>query len=229
LVDDIKDFMKTWNEYNYSVVPVVSNAQIAEGAWILSFERNFDFLAGQVIALGVTPDIAPRLYSIASGEKDVLVEILYTEKLDGKLTPMLSLLKSGDKLMVSEPFGSFTQTDDSAIYVAAGTGIAPFISRILSGKGANPTLIHGTSYPEFFYYENFLNEKLGKSYIQCCSRCDTDDVFQGRVTDFILQWKNFNPNKKYYLCGSAEMVVETRDLLISREVPFANINAEIYF
>jgi len=173
--------MKTWNEYNYTEVPVVSNTQIAEGAWILSFERNFDFLAGQVIALGVTPDIAPRLYSVASGEKDILVEILYTEKLDGKLTPMLSLLKPGEKLMVSEHFGTFTQVDDSAVYVAAGTGIAPFISRILSGKGESPTLIHGASYPEFFYYENYLNEKLGKNYIQCCSRCDTDEVFQGRV------------------------------------------------
>ena len=131
--------------------------------------------------------------------------------------------------MVSEPFGTFTQVDDSAVYIAAGTGIAPFISRILSGKGENPTLIHGASYPEFFYYEKFLNKNLGKNYIQCCSRCDTDDYFQGRVTDFLKQWKNLNPTKKYYLCGSAEMVVETRDLLISRGVPFGNINAEIYF
>lgn len=221
--------MKTWNDLKHSTHFVESNIQIAEGAWLLSFERNFNFTAGQVVALGVAHDIAPRLYSIASGENDVLVEILYTEKLEGELTPMLSLLKPGDKIMVSEPFGTFTQVDDSAVYVAAGTGIAPFISRILSGKGENPTLIHGASYPEFFYYEKFLNQKLGKSYIQCCSRCDTDEVFQGRVTDFLQQWKNFNPNKKYYLCGSAEMVVETRDLLISRGVPFGNINAEIYF
>jgi len=34
---------------------------------------------------------------------------------------------------------------------------------------------------------------------------------------------------KYYLCGKALMVVETRDILIERGVPFSNILSEIYF
>jgi ferredoxin--NADP+ reductase len=33
----------------------------------------------------------------------------------------------------------------------------------------------------------------------------------------------------YYLCGKALMVVEVRDLLISRGIPFENILSEIYF
>jgi ferredoxin--NADP+ reductase len=103
------------------------------------------------------------------------------------------------------------------------------MSRILSEKGNSPTLIHGVSYPEYFYYSDYLTEKFGRSYIQCCSRCAEDDYFQGRVTAFLKQWKNLDTTKKYYLCGSAEMVVDTRDVLISRGVPFANINAEIYF
>jgi ferredoxin--NADP+ reductase len=141
---------------------------------------------------------------------------------------MLSLLKPGDSLMVSEPFGTFTQTSNSAVYIAAGTGIAPFMSRIRSGKADNPVVIHGASYPEFFYYNKEL-EVLGRNYICCCSRCSDDQLFQGRVTDYVKQWSNLDPNKKYYLCGSAEMVVETRDALIAKGVPFANINAEIYF
>jgi ferredoxin--NADP+ reductase len=221
--------MKTWDDLTYSTYTVVSNVQIAQGAYILSFVRDFNFLAGQVIALGISPKIAPRLYSIASGENDVNIEILYSEKSDGELTPMLSLLKNDDRIIVSKPFGTFTQISDDAVYVAAGTGIAPFISRILSVKGKNPTLIHGASYPEFFYYDKYLIENLGNNYIQCCSRCNTDEYIQGRVTDFLKQWKNLDPTKKYYLCGSSEMVVDTRDVLISRGVPFGNINAEIFF
>jgi ferredoxin/flavodoxin---NADP+ reductase len=221
--------MNSWNEVTYKVQPVILNVEIAKGAYILFFERSFNFRAGQVVAIGVDKQIAPRLYSIASGENDDLVEILYTEKVNGELTPMLSLLSKGAKIMISEPFGTFTQADDNDIYVAAGTGIAPFISRIRSNKTENPIVIHGASYPEFFYYDDFLKDKLGRNYIQCCSRCQTDDTFQGRVTDFLKQWKNMDTSKKYYLCGSAEMVVETRDLLLSRGVPFANINAEIYF
>ncbi len=220
--------MKTWNDVKYSTLPIISNTQIADGAYLLLFKRNFNFLAGHVIALGVTPTIAPRLYSIASGESDELIEILYSEKLDGSLTPMLSLLKPGDRLMVSEPFGTFTQTSKSAVYIAAGTGIAPFMSRIRSAKAENPTVIHGASYPEFFYYGMEL-ENFGRNYIRCCSRCSNEQLFQGRVTDYVKQWSNLEPKKKYYLCGGAEMVVETRDALIAKGVPFANINAEIYF
>lgn len=221
--------MKSWKEIKCSAEAVVSNVEIAQGSYLLKFKRKFNFLAGQVIALGVNTDIAPRLYSIASGENDDSIDILYTEKSGGELTPMLSLLQPGDKIVVSEPFGTFTQISDDAVYVAAGTGIAPFMSRILTQKGLNPTLIHGVSFSEYFYFSDFLENNLGKNYIQCCSRCQNDDYFQGRVTDFLRQWKNLNPNKKYYLCGSAEMVVDTRDVLISRGVPFGNINAEIYF
>lgn len=221
--------MKSWNDLKYSVKEVVANKELAEGAYLISFKRDFEFLAGQVVALGVDPQLAPRLYSIASGESDELIDILYTEKSDGELTPLLSTLRAGDKIMVSNPFGTFTEVTNDAIYIAAGTGIAPFMSKIKSNKGKNPTLIHGVSFPEYFYFSEYHYENLGRNYIQCCSRCYNDDFFQGRVTDFLKQWKNIDPNKKYYLCGSAEMVVDTRDVLISRGVPFSNINAEIYF
>lgn len=220
--------MKTWDDLKYKTLRVIKNEELAEGAYIITFKKEFQFLAGQVIALGITPKIAPRLYSIASGENDELIEILYSEKSEGSLTPVLSLLKPSDKIMVSEPFGTFTQTSNSAVYIAAGTGIAPFMSRIRSEKADNPIVIHGASYPEFFYYNKEL-EKFGRNYIRCCSRCSDDQMFQGRVTDYVKQWSNLDTKKKYYLCGSAEMVVETRDALIAKGVPFANINAEIYF
>ncbi|MDY0200393.1 MAG: hypothetical protein RBR40_05325 [Tenuifilaceae bacterium] len=221
--------MKNWNELKYTIYPILSNNEIAEGAYILSIKRGFNFLAGQVVGLGVSPDIPPRLYSIASGENDELIEILYTEKSGGTLTPMLSGLKTGSNIMVSEPIGTFTNVSDNAVYIAAGTGIAPFISKIKSKKGKNPILIHGVSYPEYFYFNDYLEKNLGREYIQCCSRCPSDEFFQGRVTRFLNEWKGIHPDQKYYLCGSAEMVVDTRDTLIARGVPFANINAEIYF
>jgi ferredoxin/flavodoxin---NADP+ reductase len=221
--------MKHWNELRHHYTEVTSNTRIAEGAMLLRFPKIFNFAAGQVIALGIDPSIAPRLYSIASGENDPEIEILFTEKNEGELTPILSSLKPGDRIMVSEPFGTFINAPDNAVYIAAGTGIAPFISRIRSGKGLSPTLVHGASFSEFFYYADELKHLLGRNYIQCCSRCPGDEVFQGRVTRFVAQWDYLDLAKKYYLCGSAEMVVETRDALIARGIPFGNIDAEIFF
>ena len=40
---------------------------------------------------------------------------------------------------------------------------------------------------------------------------------------------SLDPVLKYYLCGSAEMVVDTRDILIEKGIPFENIVSEIYF
>jgi ferredoxin--NADP+ reductase len=221
--------MKSWSEINHRLLPVASNTKIAEGAYLLSLKRDFSFLSGQVVALGVNTTLAPRLYSIASGEFDDMVDILYTEKSGGGLTPMLSRLKTGDNVMVSEPFGTFTEVSNNAVYICAGTGIAPFIAKIKSMKGSTPTLIHGVSYPEHFYFNDYLNKTLGRNYIQCCSRHPGEDYFLGRVTKFVKEWNYLDTTKRYYLCGSAEMVVDTRDELIARGVPFANINAEIYF
>jgi len=221
--------MKNWNQISYDIQRVISNIAIAPGAYILKFKKNNPFIAGQVLALGVSKDIEPRYYSIASAENDELISILYTERVEGKLTPMLSLLKPDDNLMVSKPFGTFTQVKPSPVFIAAGTGIAPFMSMLLSGKAKGATLIHGAPYPEYFYYSGILSNTLGENYIRCCSRCQPGCLYVGRVTDFVKQWNDLDVSRPYYLCGSAEMVVETRDILISRGVPVSNINSEIYF
>jgi ferredoxin/flavodoxin---NADP+ reductase len=221
--------MKQWKEGEYTIAEVSENREVAEGAFLLKFKRDFTFTAGQVLALGVNPEIAPRLYSIASGEHDPWVEILYSEKRDGTLTPLLSPLVPGDGLMVSEPFGRFVNMDPQGVFVAAGTGIAPFMSLIRSGKAEEATLIHGASYPDYFYYADDLQKRFQGRYIQCCSRDPHSDAYPGRVTGFLHTWPHLDPSKKHYLCGSAEMVVDTRDVLISKGVPFSSIEAEIFF
>nr|NQU89377.1 oxidoreductase [Bacteroidota bacterium] len=54
-------------------------------------------------------------------------------------------------------------------------------------------------------------------------------VFHGRITKWLSEAESLPINRKYYLCGSAEMVVEVRDILIEKNVPYGNIVAEIYF
>lgn len=221
--------MKAWKEGDYRLQQVISNTRLAPGAFLLKFRKQFDFSAGQIVALGVSTDIEPRFYSIASSEEDELISVLYTEKPDGKLTPMLSMLNPGNLILVSKPFGAFTSFKSEPVFVAAGTGVAPFISALLSNKVRGATLIHGAPYPEYFYFSDYLSEKLGRNYIQCCSRCMPGSHYVGRVTSYLLQWDELDPNRNYYLCGSTEMVVETRSLLIPRGVPPDRINAEIYF
>ncbi len=98
-----------------------------------------------------------------------------------------------------------------------------------SGLSVAKELIHGVSYLNQFYFEDELEEGLDKRYHRCCSREQACNVFPGRVTDYLQQLDSLPTDVRYYLCGQALMVVEVRDLLISRGVPYEHIIAEIYF
>ena len=65
--------------------------------------------------------------------------------------------------------------------------------------------------------------------MRCCSQEKGEGVYEGRLTDYLKSLNNLPLNYKYYLCGSAEMVVETRDILIGKGIAFEQIIAEIYF
>ena len=212
-----------------SKVIITSNAEITESAFILTFPRTFEFVPGQVIGIALDPAEKPRLYSIASGNREDAVRILYTVKPEGKLTPGLARLQAGDTIYITEPFGGFVCDEKPAVWVATGTGIAPFASMFYSGLGQNKILIQGNRFASGLYFREDFQHAMGSRYVPSCTREEIDGVYFGRVLKYLAEKQSIDPNLKYYLCGSAEMVVDVRDLLIERGVPFENVVAEIFF
>jgi ferredoxin--NADP+ reductase len=210
-------------------VRVESVREIAENAYVLEYKRFFEFEAGQIISISLSAEEPPRMYSIASGEKDENIQVLFNVVSEGKLTPALSGLKKGDFIWTSPGFGKFTGTSGKACWIAQGTGIAPFASMFRSGQRVGKTLIHGGRYPDSFYYADEFELVLKENYIRCCSREIVPGTFHGRVTDYLNSLDSLSADSLYYLCGSSEMVVETRDLLIKKGVSFTRIVGEIYF
>jgi len=211
-------------------VQIESNIEIAPDVYVLSYARKHSFVAGQVVGISIVEGGEPRLYSIASGNRDDMIRLLYNIKPDGEMSPGMAELKSGDTLFVSAPFGSFYGTAKPAVFIASGTGVAPFASMLRSGLDKDKILIHGGRTLDSFYFQDELMQSLGEeNYIRCCSREKGEGVFEGRLTAYLREQASFDPERKYYLCGLAEMVVESRDLLIEKGVPFENIIAEIYF
>ena len=208
---------------------IIANEEISLDVFLLSVRRKYDFLPGQVVKIAVDHQEPPRIYSISSGNHENEIRILFNIKQDGYLTPKLASLIPGDKILISKPYGSFIGTSEPAFWIATGTGIAPFYSMFQSGQFENKTLIHGVRHLNQFYFEDDLDWSLGKNYIRCCSQGQSCDVFPGRVTDYLKTLHQFHKDIKYYLCGKALMVVEVRDLLIERGIPYENIIAEIYF
>jgi ferredoxin--NADP+ reductase len=216
------------HQHTLSRKTLTSSEEIAEDVFLLGFRRDFDFMAGQVIGISVEKEGPRRLYSICSDEQEEEIKILYNVIDEGYLTPRLSDLAEGDSIWITEPRGDFLYDPAPAVWIATGTGIAPFYAMLRSGKYDNKILVHGERYLEKFYFFDVFSSHLGAHYTRCCTSEKAEGVFSGRVTDYLGE-VSLPPGHKYYLCGRAEMVVETRDLLIGHGIPFGNIVSEIYF
>jgi ferredoxin--NADP+ reductase len=210
-------------------VKIDSLTEISENVFVLSFKRLFDFLPGQVVAITTGQDIPPRLYSICSGTDEPRISILFNMKLEGELTPRLAKINVGDMVMVSAPFGAFLGDNEPAWWIASGTGIAPYRSMVRSGLGRLNTLIHGGKTRDSFYFSDELQQLYPDKYIRCCSQETGEGLYSGRLTQWLKDQKTLPENTNFYLCGSSEMVVEVRDILLEKGVIIEKIMSEIYF
>ncbi len=210
-------------------VTITGNEEISPGVHLISWERTHDFYPGQVVKIAADFTMAPRIYSICSGNDEPEIRVLFNVKEKGLLTPWLAGVIPGMKIWATKPYGSFKDDKKPAWWIATGTGIAPFYSMFCSGISENRMLIHGVRKLDQFYFEDELEWAMGDRYIRCCSHEQSCNVFPGRITKYLEEIKELPTDINYYLCGKALMVVEVRDLLISRGVPYENILAEIYF
>ena len=210
-------------------VTITGNEEISPGVHLISWNRTHDFYPGQVVKIASDQTMASRIYSICSGNDEPEIRVLFNVKEEGLLTPWLASVVPGMKIWASKPYGSFNDGKKPAWWIGTGTGIAPFYSMFRSGNSENKTLIHGVRYLNQFYFEDELEWAMGDRYVRCCSHEQSCNVFPGRITKYLEEIKELPVDINYYLCGKAIMVVEVRDLLISRGVPYENILAEIYF
>jgi ferredoxin--NADP+ reductase len=122
--------------------------------------------------------------------------------------------------------------------------------------GAGKSLVHASRSPAGFYFHELFEARLGSRYIPCrpgtaaapetpagsasvahaaasaAHAAGNAAAPGGARPGGLLGWirdSELPPDRRYLLCGSARMVVEVREALIARGVPFGNILAEIYF
>jgi ferredoxin--NADP+ reductase/benzoate/toluate 1,2-dioxygenase reductase subunit len=192
--------------------------------------RGMEFEAGQHILLGNTDSIHKREYSIYSGTNDENLEVLVKEVEEGMVSKQLKKLGEGAELEVEGPLGFFSidpeliKAKKKFLFVASGTGIAPFHSMIKSIPDLDYTLLHGVrNSNEAYEKESYDKDR----YILCSSR-DSDGDFHGRVTDYIKAHE-FDKDTVCYFCGNFNMIREAMNLLEKKGIPPAQMHAEVYF
>lgn len=203
---------------------------LTDSTYILRFDRNgMDFIPGQHITLGLHGDTQLREYSIYSPNNVDYLEVIIREVEDGLISKKLRKLKKGDIVNVDGPFGFFTLESKllntaKFLFIATGTGIAPFHSIAKSINDLNYTILHGIRTSDETY-ESFEYDK--NSYISCTSRDDKGD-FHGRVTDYLSK-NHVDSDTIIYLCGNYEMIHAVYDILTTKGISPDNIRTEVYF
>lgn len=207
---------------------IIDQIQLTKDVYYIKLNRTGDFVPGQLLALSDSSDGDIRYYSIASGIDEDFWGILYNVVDDGWLTPWLSGLKKDQYIYTSSALGNFLPVKGSMVWIATGTGIAPFYSMVLSGLAEKVILIHGArEKKDFFFYDTFL-KSLKSAYIPCSSLKIDGSFYPGRLSRYLQDEFSFTEST-YFLCGSSSMVVDIRDILLSKGVDFNKIVSEIYF
>lgn len=203
---------------------------LTDSTYILRFDKNnMNFTPGQHITLGRPGENQLREYSIYSPSNVDYLEVIIREVEEGFVSKKLRKVKKGDIVSVDGPFGFFTPETNQLssakyLFIATGTGIAPFHSIIKSYPTLNYKLLHGIRVGEETYESGDYDKNR---YISCTSR-DTKGNFHGRVTDYLLKY-NVDSDTLVYLCGNYEMIHAVYDILTTKGLSPDNIRTEVYF
>jgi len=191
---------------------------------------RLDFKPGQFLSLSETimGKKITRAYSIASEPRgDNKFELCLNRVKEGKFSPWLFELQPGGEINVRGPVGLFVPKAPlhDALFIATGTGIAPFRSMLRSpevlGSGKQLTLLFGARYEEgLVYREEFI--QLGQRFpnfrfIPTITR--PEPTWTGRTgwvqshLDEALAGRN---DVDVYICGLKAMVDEVREILTQK-------------
>src|SRR5687767_15007142 len=204
---------------------------------VQALEEPFPFEPGQYATLGLMgPEkLIQRPMSISSSADDLSEYEFFVRLVEGgALTPLMWNIKVGDPINIKGPKGKFLLQPDgrTCLFVASGTGLAPFISMIetLRGRGESRdiVLLHGVSYDyDLAWREQLTGLANGGGfplrYVATVSRpqaCPEWTGCTGRVeailSDQLDAFGLTAANTTMYLCGNPDMVTAVEEIGTAR-------------
>jgi ferredoxin-NADP reductase len=195
--------------------------------------ETFHFTPGQFVSIVERVDgkEITRAYSIASPRDGNRFELCLNRVEDGIVSPYLFGLKPGDEVELGEPLGYFTlrHPGHRAVFIATGTGIAPFRSMLLDHlPKTHPriTLLFGVRHERGLLYRDEL-ERLQREhhtfrFLPTITRpTESWRGRTGRVQEHLeealaIQSYEDQSTIDVYICGLKEMVDDVRRQLKGR-------------
>jgi ferredoxin-NADP reductase len=230
---------------------VISNEQNTPSVWVMRIKTPPSlktFKAGQFANFYLYPEgsdannisnyIYARPFSFASAPNNNYVEIGY--KIAGVFTQRLKTLKPKDKLGVKGPYGVFTfneSTDSDVVILAAGIGIAPFMSTLRYATEKNLlnyfTLFYSNKTKDEVAYfkelEKLKTENPNIKIFYTLTREQASSFDSGRINADYLNASLVRgqfATSVFYICGGHEFIGAMTKLLSELGVDAKRIKKE---
>lgn len=199
------------------------------------------FRAGQCMMLMVSPGVNRTMSICSVPQETARVSMIADVSPMGPGSKWTIGLRVGDVANFVAPTGVFFFDEASPrkkIFVATGTGVAPFRSMIeeyLAKKGtATIELFWGQRHEEDVYWkENFdtlFDTYPTFSWHQVLSQPTSAwQGLKGHVTEHVLDSVKDLPQHDYYLCGNKNMIEDVRSQLLAKNVPKEQIKTELFY
>ena len=197
---------------------LTTKQRLTDNIWEVCFEVDEevgDWAPGQFARIHVGNN-AWRDYSIAGIEGNQ-VRFLISTRTRGQGSRFVETAKPGPRTTVELPLGQFTATpsDRRRVFVATGTGLAPFLPMFATPERKDDDLLIFGCRTSKDDLPSLLPDPT-PTVLRCISREDVNGALHGRVTD-ALETLDFDPaGTDFYLCGSAAMVADSMALLERR-------------
>ena len=189
---------------------LLSRSWLTEDTFEIRFSRPllFQFAPGQRVRF--MGNEIERDYTPVSSPQDERIDFLVRSVKGGLFSSYLASAQEGEPFRFTGPQGyfGFYPSERLPVFVATGTGIAPFVSMARTGV-KDFILLHGVRRLLDLYYQ-LLFRKTARLYVPCLSTVKEPEEgavggFAGRVTGYL---GGHLPSGAYdfYLCGKGEMI-----------------------
>ncbi len=207
-------------------------------------EEGFAYKAGQFITIKINDKVPPcfRAYSIASKPaSDNTFKLCIKVVPEGRGSNWLNNLEINNEIEFLGPSGNFvfsSKPDQEVLFIATGTGVAPFLAmiedEISKGNKQKMHLLFGVRHnKDIFYEEEFKklaaeNENFRFDLTLSQPEDPNWQGHTGRVTNFLEQHIEHKEKTRVYICGLKDMIEAVTNLLKAKGFTDEQIHFEKY-
>ncbi len=186
-------------------------------------------------------EMVARAFSIASEPVSAVMEFFVVKEHGGHVSHFMHA-QPGDPYIITGPYGQFKfnpEENKKVLFVAGGTGLAPFMSMLRHIKivkaGNDVVLLYSVKYPtEIIRKEELdaMQSLIGLKLIVSVTRPQPGDGWNGETghisADTIKKYAPDFMERTGYICGPLAFVKAMKDAFAALGVPQSQVKADVW-